>query len=226
MRFDEVTTLFHEFGHALQHMLTTVDDPEASGINNIEWDAVEIASQFMENWCYDRTTLRDLSRHVETGASLPDALMDKLLAARTYRAASHVLRQLFLGATDMDLHARYPQPRWNTPNDVAREAAARLLPIPLLPEDRLLCSFSHLFAGGYAAAYYSYIWSEVLSADAFGAFEEAGLENAEAVRNTGRRYRETILAQGGGMHPMDVFKEFRGRAPTVDALLRHIGLSA
>jgi oligopeptidase A len=224
MRFDEVTTLFHEFGHALQHMLTTVEDPEAAGINNIEWDAVEIASQFMENWCYDRATLRGLSRHLETGAVLPDGLFDKLRAARTYRAASQLLRQIFLGVTDMDLHARYPRPEWPDANAVKCAAARRLLPQPILPEDRMLCGFSHIFAGGYAAGYFSYKWSEVLSADAFAAFEDAGLADLAAVAAMGRRYRDTILALGGGTHPMEVFQAFRGRPPSVEPLLRHAGL--
>ncbi|MEI8242295.1 MAG: M3 family metallopeptidase [bacterium] len=225
MRFDEVTTLFHEFGHALQHMLTTVEDAEASGINNVEWDAVEIASQFMENWCYERSTARGLSCHIETGALLPDDLFEKIRAAKNYRAASGLLRQLYLGVTDMDLHARYPRPEWPDADAVKRAAASRLLPMPILPEDRALCGFSHLFAGGYAAGYYSYKWSEVLSADAFAAFEEAGLDNPAAIQATGRRYRDTLLALGGGTHPMEVFQAFRGRPPAVDALLRHASLT-
>ena len=224
MRFDEVTTLFHEFGHALQHMLTTVEDPEASGIHNIEWDAVEIASQFMENWCYEPATIKALSCHIETGAALPDALFAKIYAAKNYRAASGLLRQLFFAITDMDLHARYPRPEWPDANAVKCAAADHLLPMPPLPEDRFLCSFSHLFAGGYAAGYYSYKWSEVLSADAFAAFEEAGLDNTVAMQAIGRRYRDTLLARGGGTHPMEVFQSFRGRPPSVDALLRHAGL--
>ena len=224
MSFDEVVTLFHEFGHALQHMLTTVEDPEASGIHNIEWDAVEIASQFMENWCYEPTTIKGLSSHIETGATLPDELFEKVRAAKNYRAASALVWQIFFGVTDMDLHARYPLPEWPDADAVKRAAAQRLLPLPLLPEDRFLCSFSHLFAGGYAAGYYGYKWSEVLSADAFAAFEEAGLGNDSAIAVTGRRYRNTILALGGGTHPMEVFQSFRGRPPSVDALLRHEGL--
>ena len=224
MRFDEVTTLFHEFGHALQHMLTRVEDAEASGIHNIEWDAVEIASQFMENWCTERATVQRFSCHIETGAPLPDDLFEKIRAAKNYRAASALLRQLFFAVTDMDLHARYPRPEWPDADAVKRAAAQRLLPLPLLPEDRFLCGFSHLFAGGYAAGYYGYKWSEVLSADAFAAFEEAGLDNPAAVQATGRRYRDTILALGGGAQPMEVFQSFRGRPPTVDALLQHAGL--
>ena len=224
MRFQEVHTLFHEFGHALQHMLTTVEEPDASGVNGIEWDAIEVASQFMENWCYDRATLKGLSHHVETGEELPDALFEKIVAAKNYRAASAMLRQLFYAATDMDLYARYPRPEWPDADTVKRRNAERYSPTPLLPEDRFLCSFGHIFGGGYAAGYYSYKWSEVLSADAFAAFEEAGLDNDEAVRATGRRFRDTLLALGGGDDPMDVYGRFRGRAPSIDALLRHSGL--
>ena len=224
MSLQEVTTLFHEFGHAIQHMLTTVEDPEASGINNIEWDAVELASQFMENWCYDHGTVKGLSAHVETGEPLPDALFEKVLAARTYRSASAMVRQLLFSALDMDLHARFPSQEHPTVEAVKQAAVERYAVMPLLPEDRSLCGFAHIFAGGYAAGYYSYKWSEVLSADAFAAFEEAGLDDEQAVRSTGRRYRGTVLALGGGTAPTEVFKAFRGREPRVDALLRHFGL--
>ncbi|MDX9868473.1 MAG: M3 family metallopeptidase [Kiritimatiellia bacterium] len=224
MRFQEVGTLFHEFGHALQHMLTTVEEPDASGLNGIEWDAVEIASQFMENWCYDRATLKGLSRHAETGEPLPDALFDRLIAAKNHRAASAMMRQLFFAATDMDLYARYPRPEWPDADTVKRLNAARYSPTPLLPEDRFLCSFSHIFAGGYAAGYYSYKWSEVFSADAFAAFEEAGLARDGAVRAMGRRFRDSVLALGGGTDPAEVFRLFRGRDPSVEPLLRHCGL--
>ena len=225
MRFQEVNTLFHEFGHALQHMLTTVEEPEASGVNGIEWDAIEIASQFMENWCYDRSTVKGLSRHATTGKELPDALFDRLMAAKNYRAASAMLRQLFFAATDMDLYARYPRPEWPDADAVKRRNAEKYSPTPLLSEDRFLCSFSHIFGGPYAAGYYSYKWSEVLSADAFAAFEEAGLENAEAVRATGHRFRDTLLALGGGTDPAEVFRLFRGRAPSIAPLLRQTGLT-
>ncbi len=225
MRFQEVNTLFHEFGHALQHMLTTVEEPEASGVNGIEWDAIEIASQFMENWCYDRATLKGLSHHAETGAELPDALFDRLVAAKNFRAATAMLRQLFFAATDMDLYARYPRPEWPDADAVKRINAAKYAPTPLLPEDRFLCSFGHIFGGGYAAGYYSYKWSEVLSADAFAACEEAGLDNADAVRATGRRLRDTLLALGGGTDPAEVFRLFRGRDPSIVPLLRHAGLT-
>ncbi len=226
MRFQEVHTLFHEFGHALQHMLTTVEEPDASGVNGIEWDAIEVASQFMENWCYDRATLEGLSHHAETGAALPDALFDRLVAAKNFRAASALRRQVFFAATDMDLYARYPRPEWPDADTVKRLNAEKYSPTPLLPEDRFLCSFSHIFGGGYAAGYYSYKWSEVFSADAFSAFEESGLDNDGAVRATGRRLRDTLLALGGGTDPAEVFRLFRGRDPSIGALLRHSGLVA
>jgi len=224
MRFSEVQTLFHEFGHTLQHMLTTVDEPDAAGLNCVEWDAVEIASQFMENWCYDRSTIKAISRHIETGLPIPDTLFDRIIASKNFMAASFMLRQLYLGATDMDLHARYPHPDTPTAESVKCANAVRYLPAPLLPEDRLLSSFSHIFAGGYAAGYYSYKWSEVLAADAFAAFEEAGLENDQAIRQTGRRFRDTILALGGSAPPLEIFIKFRGREPSITPLLRHNGL--
>jgi len=226
MRFTEVKTLFHEFGHVLQHLLTTVDDPEASGLNGIEWDAVEIASQFMENWCYNKATLTAMSSHVDTGLPLPEELYQRLRAAQYYRTATALLRQINLAATDMNLHARYPKPEWPSAHEVHFASLKKYSPTPYLPEDRNLCSFSHIFAGGYAAGYYSYKWSEVMSADAFGAFEEAGLDDEVAVQRTGKRYRDTILALGGGTHPLDVFQQFRGRAPTIHALLRNTGLAS
>jgi oligopeptidase A len=205
-------------------MLTTVDQGLVSGIRNVEWDAVELASQFMENWCYQRETLRDLSRHVDTGEPLPEALYQKLLAARTYRAGSQMLRQLFFATVDLELHHRLDPDGSETPLDVVARVAQRTTVMPPLPEDRFLCSFTHIFGGSYAAGYYSYKWAEVLAADAFGAFEEAGLDDPGAVAATGRRYRDTILALGGSRHPMEVFEAFRGRPPSTAALLRHAGL--
>ena len=224
MTFSEVETLFHEFGHGLQHMLTRVDRPLAAGIRNVEWDAVELPSQFMENWCYQRETLLGLSGHVDTGERLPVELFEKLAASRTFRAGSDMLRQLYLGFIDLALHHGYDPLGPDSPFDVQRRIAERTTVIPPLAEDRFLCSFGHIFAGGYAAGYYSYKWAEVLSADAFSAFEEAGLDDPDAVRGTGRRFRETILALGGSRPPMEVFQAFRGRAPTTAALLRHAGL--
>jgi oligopeptidase A len=224
MSFDEVTTLFHEFGHGLQHMLTRVDLGLASGIRNIEWDAIELPSQFMENWLYHRETLKGVSCHVDTGKAIPDSLFDKIEAARTYRAGSDMLRQLYFSFTDMELHAAYEPGGADDAFSVQRRIAEKTTVLPPLPDDRFLCSFSHIFAGGYAAGYYSYKWSEVLSADAFAAFEEAGLDDEPAVVETGRRYRETVLALGGSQSPMEVFVAFRGREPSTRPLLRHSGL--
>ncbi len=226
MTFREIETLFHEFGHSLQHMLTRVDLGLASGIRNVEWDAVELPSQFMENWCYHRDTLVGLSRHVETGAPLPDELFEKIRASRTFQAGLQTLRQLNFGFLDLELHHRFTPGGAESPFDVQRRVAARATVLPPIPEDRFLCGFSHIFQGGYAAGYYSYKWAEVLSADAFAAFEEAGLERVDAVAETGRRFRETILALGGSESPMEVFKKFRGREPKTEALLRHSGLAA
>ncbi len=224
MSFREVETLFHEFGHGLQHMLTRVDHGFASGIRNVEWDAVELPSQFMENWCYHRATLLGITSHFETGERLPDELFEKILAARTYRAGSDMLRQLYFAFTDLELHER-GVPEGETAFDVQRRVAEKTTVLPPLAEDRFLCSFSHIFAGGYAAGYYSYKWAEVLSADAFSAFEDVGLDHDEAVAGVGRRYRETVLALGGSRAPLEVFVAFRGREPTPAALLRHAGLS-
>jgi oligopeptidase A len=226
MSFDEVLTLFHEFGHGLQHMLTRVDYGMASGIRNIEWDAVELPSQFMENWCYHHETLIGLSGHHETGEPLPDSLFEKIAAARTFRAGSGMLRQLYFARMDLALHRADLRETGESVFDVQRSIAEETTVLPPLPEDRFLCSFGHIFAGGYAAGYYSYKWAEVLSADAFSAFEEVGLEDREAVAATGRRFRETVLALGGGTSPMEVFSAFRGREPSPDALLKHSGLAS
>ena len=220
MSFNEVETLFHEFGHGLQGMLTTVDYADASGIHGVEWDAVEIASQFMENWCYHKPTLTGMTKHVETGAPLPDDLFEKIVASRTFRAGSVMLRQLELGRTDMRLHDTFDPDGDTTPFDARRAVTMEMSVLPPFDGDRHLCSFSHIFAGGYAAGYYSYKWAEVLSADAWSAFEEVGLENEEEVRELGRRFRDTVLALGGGRHPMDLFRDFRGREPDTQALLR------
>ena len=224
MTFREVETLFHEFGHGLQHMLTTVDYADASGISGVEWDAVELPSQFMENWCYHRTTLMGIARHYQTGEPLPDEIFDNLRRARTYRAGSLMLRQLNFGMLDLYLHHQYDPASDETVLEAQQRIAANTSPLAPLPENRFLCSFQHIFAGGYAAGYYSYKWAEVLSADAYSAFEDAGLDDPEAVAQTGRRFRDTVLASGGGRHPMDVFRDFRGREPSTDALLRHNGL--
>ena len=224
MSFREVETLFHEFGHGLQHMLTTVEHADAAGINNIEWDAVELPSQFMENWCYHRPTLLGLTAHYETGERLPDELFEKIIAARTFRSGTAMLRQLQFGLTDLRLHSSFDPAGDETPFDVLRAVHETTSIMPMLPENRSLCSFQHIFSGGYSAGYFSYKWAEVLAADAFSAFEEAGLDDDAAVRRTGRRFRDTVLALGGGRHPLDVFRDFRGREPSPDPLLRMHGL--
>ncbi|KAL1521745.1 hypothetical protein AB1Y20_021400 [Prymnesium parvum] len=229
MTFNEVTTLFHETGHGLQHMLTQVPHAPAAGISGVEWDAVELPSQFMENWCYDEKTIygAGLAKHYKTGEPLPRNLFDKLCEQKTYQAGMGMLRQLYFGSMDIELHHRYdPDDESRSPFDVQRDLAQTLTVLPPLPEDRFLCSFSHIFAGGYAAGYYSYKWAEVLSADAFAAFEEVGLENEDEVRAVGRKFRDTVLSLGGGAHPSEVFREFRGRDPSPDALLTHNGLAS
>jgi oligopeptidase A len=226
MTFNEVETLFHEFGHGLQHMLTQVDYSRASGIRNVEWDAVELPSQFMENWCYHRSTLLSLGRHYETGEPLPEHYYQKLLAARTYMSGSAMLRQLHYSWVDLELHHRYQPGGGETAEAIRRRLAEKTTVLPPLPDDHFLCAFGHIFSGGYAAGYYSYKWAEVLSADAFAAFEEAGLENEAAIAQVGHRFRETVLALGGSQHPMQVFRSFRGREPNTMALLRHSGLAA
>ena len=226
MSFSEVETLFHEFGHGLQHMLTTVDYGGAAGINNVEWDAVELPSQFMENWCYDRSTLFGMAKHYETGETLPEHYYQKLLAAKNYMSGSGMLRQLHFALVDIELHHRYQVGGKETVVELRRRVAETTTVLPILPEDAFLCAFSHIFAGGYAAGYYSYKWAEVLSADAFAAFEEAGLGNQQAIAICGKRFRDTVLALGGSLHPMEVFKTFRGREPNTEPLLRHSGLVA
>ncbi len=227
MTFRDVETLFHEFGHGLQHMLTRVDYADVAGISGVEWDAVELPSQFMENWCYHKPTLLGMTAHYESGAPMPDELFERLKAARTFRAASAMLRQLRFAMLDMELHHRYaPATSSESVFEVQKRIDEKTSLIAPLDEDRFLCSFGHIFAGGYSAGYYSYKWAEVLSADAFSAFEEAGLDNESAVAETGRRFRETVLALGGSKHPMEVFEEFRGRKPTTEPLLRHSGLTA
>lgn len=224
MSFREVETLFHEMGHGLQHMLTTVDFADCAGINGVEWDAVELPSQFMENWCYHKPTLASLTGHYQTGEPLPEALFEKVRAAKNFRAGSMTLRQLLFGMTDMALHSEYDPSGKETVHELNRRLSQQTSVLPLLPEDRTLCSFQHIFSGGYAAGYYSYKWAEILSADAFSAFEDAGLDNEASIKETGHRFRDTVLALGGSRHPMEVFKAFRGREPKVDALLKHSGL--
>jgi oligopeptidase A len=223
MTFSEVNTLFHEFGHALQHMLTTADEPLAAGINNIEWDAVEIASQFMENWCYQKDVLSGISCHYQSNQKLPQELFDKIISSKNYMSASSMLRQLYFGILDMNLHVRSIA-CYNDILEIKSSVAKDTTVIRPLQEDRFLCSFGHIFAGGYAAGYFSYKWAEVLSADAFAAFEESGLDD-DNINKVGLKFRDTFLALGGSESPMDIFVKFRGREPDIKALLRHSGLT-
>jgi len=216
---DDVTTLFHEFGHGLHHMLTQVNDVGVAGISGVEWDAVELPSQFMENFCWEWEVLKHLTAHVDTGEALPRALYDKMLAAKNFQSGLQTLRQVEFSLFDMRLHAEPGSEEHiqQVVDEVRREVAVFVPPA----FNRFQHSFSHIFAGGYAAGYYSYKWAEVLSADAWSAFEETGTLNPE----TGRRYREAILESGGSRPAMESFKAFRGREPRIDALLRHQGMA-
>jgi len=216
---DEVTTLFHEFGHGLHHLLTRVEHAGASGINGVAWDAVELPSQFMENWCWEPDGLALISGHFETGEPLPQDLLDKMLAAKNFQSGLMMVRQIEFSLFDFELHATHGDGR--SVLDVLegiREEVSVLRPPAY---NRFPNSFAHIFAGGYAAGYYSYKWAEVLSADAFSKFEEEGVFNSA----TGQAFREAILARGGSQAPMVLFVDFRGREPSIDALLRHLGLS-
>jgi len=226
MTFREVETLFHETGHGLQHMLTKATVGDVAGINGVEWDAVELPSQFMENWCYDKPTVYGFAKHYETGEALPEEMFEKLKQQKTFGAGMMSCRQLLFGMMDMELHSNYDPDGDETIFDVQRRMADIYTPYAKpVDEDRFLCGFGHIFAGGYSAGYYSYKWAEVMSADAFGAFEEVGLDNEEGVREVGRKFRDTVLSLGGGVAPMDVFTQFRGREPSPEALLRHNGLA-
>lgn len=224
MNFREVETLFHEFGHGLQHMLTRVEHYDASGINGVEWDAVELPSQFMENWCYHEPTLKSLTEHYETKEIIPTELFKKIKTSKNFHSALQMARQLHFASIDIELHHRFS----SGDQDIFalnKAVAQKVTPMPVLEEDRFLCAFSHIFAGGYAAGYYSYKWAEVLSSDAFSRFEEAGLDEVTEVKKIGNEFKKFILEQGGAEHPMVLFKSFRGREPNVGALLKHSGLS-
>ena len=217
---DNVITLFHEFGHGLHHMLTQVEELGVSGISGVEWDAVELPSQFMENFCWEWDVLQQLTEHVDTGAPLARALFDKMLAAKNFQSGMQTLRQVEFGLFDMLIHSEPGAAgRVQATLDAVRTEIAVLVPPAF---NRFQHSFSHIFGGGYAAGYYSYTWAEVLSADAFSAFEESGVLDLA----TGRRYRREILEVGGSRDALDSFKAFRGRAPSIDAMLRHLGIAA
>ena len=223
MTFDEVVTLFHEFGHGLQHMLTRIDESGASGISNIEWDAVELPSQFMENWCYHKPTLKSFAKHYVTNEDIPDDLFNKILDNKNFNSGLAMLRQIYFSMMDLHLYSHEIKSEDDILN-VQKEFADRYLVSPRIDEDRFLCSFSHIFAGGYSAGYYSYKWAEIMSSDAFGLFEESDMNDKTKMNEIGMKFRNTVLSLGGGTPPSDVFKSFRGREPQVDALLRHNGL--
>ncbi len=217
---DEVLTLFHEFGHGLHHLLTRVDDLGVAGINGVEWDAVELPSQFMENFCWEWDVLRHMTRHVETGEPLPRELFDKMLAAKNFQSGLAMLRQLEFAVFDMRLHSDFDPASGASALELLEEVRERIAVLRPPAYNRFPNSFSHIFAGGYAAGYYSYKWAEVLSADAYSFFEENGVLNPLA----GQRFRDEVLAVGGSRPAADSFRAFRGREPRVDALLRHNGM--
>jgi len=219
---DEVITLFHEFGHGLHHMLTQVDYAGVSGISGVAWDAVELPSQFMENWCWEREALDLFSGHYESGEKLPDELYKRMLAAKNFQSAMQMVRQLEFALFDFRMHMEYRPGQDNDIHKTLNEVRRQVAVIQPPAFNRFENGFTHIFGGGYAAGYYSYKWAEVLSADAFSAFEETGIFN----RDTGIKFLNTILEQGGSREPMELFIEFRGREPSIDALLRHSGLAA
>lgn len=218
---DELTTLFHEFGHGIHHLMTQMEQLDISGISGVPWDAVELPSQFMENFCWEREGLNLISSHIDTGEILPDELFASLKKSRGFQSAMMMLRQIEFSLADFEMHAFYTPEHVESVADLSqriREEVAVIMP----PEySRSMHSFSHIFAGGYAAGYFSYKWAEVLSADAFSLFEEEGILNPE----TGAKFKNTILAAGGSIDPMVLFKAFRGREPNIDALLRHSGIA-
>jgi oligopeptidase A len=217
---DEVQTMFHEFGHGLHHMLTQVEDYGVSGIKGVEWDAVELPSQFMENFCWEWDVLRHMTRHVDSGEALPRELFDKMVAAKNFQAGMQTVRQVEFSLFDMRLHSAFDANGTKTALDLIEEVRDEVAVVRPPKWNRFPNNFSHIFAGGYAAGYYSYKWAEVLSADAYSLFEENGVLSEE----TGRRFWSEILAQGGSRPALESFVAFRGREPTIDALLRHNGM--
>ena len=227
---DDAITLFHEFGHGLHHLLTQVEERDVAGISGVEWDAVELPSQFMENFCWEWEVLRSLSAHVDTGAALPRELFDKMLAAKNFQSGLQTLRQVEFSLFDLLLHSGGAPKNADGSDDymaLLAQVRAEVAVLEPPPYHRMPHSFSHVFAGGYAAGYYSYKWAEVLSADAYAAFEEAAASPHGSVldRATGRRLRQTILEVGGSRPALESFKAFRGREPRIDALLRHQGMA-
>jgi oligopeptidase A len=223
---DEVLTLFHEFGHGLHHLLTRVEDLGVSGINGVEWDAVELPSQFMENFAWEWEVLAHMTRHVDTGLPLPKALFDRMLAAKNFHSGLAMLRQIEFAVFDMRLHSEFDPDSGASARELLEEVRSRIAVLRPPAYNRFANSFSHIFAGGYAAGYYSYKWAEVLSADAYGAFEEMSESHGVLDPQTGGRFRDEILAVGGSRPAAESFRAFRGREPRVEALLRHSGMIA
>jgi oligopeptidase A len=217
---DEVITLFHEFGHGLHLLLTEIDVAGVSGMGGVEWDAVELPSQFMENFCWEWDVVAPMTAHVDTGAPIPRDLFDRMRAAKTFQSGMEMVRQLEFGLFDMELHSTFDPGAGSSPHDVLEAVRREVAVTPRPAYDRFMHSFLHVFAGGYAAGFYSYKWAEVLSADAFSLFEDMGILSAEA----GARFRTEILARGGSRPAIDSFAAFRGRTPQIAALLRHNGL--
>ena len=223
---DEVLTLFHEFGHGLHHLLTRVEDLGVSGINGVEWDAVELPSQFMENFAWEWEVLRHMTRHVDTGEPLPRPLYDKMIAAKNFQSGLAMLRQIEFAVFDMRLHSESDPAAGRSALELLQEVRSRIAVLKPPPYNRFPNSFSHIFAGGYAAGYYSYKWAEVLSADAYSLFEELGGSSGVLDPTAGQRFRDEILGVGGSRPAAESFRAFRGREPRVDALLRHNGMIA
>ncbi|MBU2883173.1 oligopeptidase A [Psychrosphaera sp. B3R10] len=219
---DEVVTLFHEFGHGIHHMLTQVDEASVSGINGVAWDAVELPSQFLENWCWEEDALAFISGHFETGEPLPKDMLDKMLAAKNFQSAMQMARQLEFSLFDFRIHAEYDPAKGSQIQAILDDVRQQVAVVQPPAYNRFQHGFGHIFAGGYAAGYYSYKWAEVLSADAFSKFEEDGIFNSD----TGNSFLTNILEKGGSAEPMELFKAFRGREPEIDALLRHCGIAA
>lgn len=218
---DEVITLFHEFGHALQHLLTAQDYADVSGINGIPWDAVEIASQFMESWCWEKAAIDLFAQHYQSKHPLPEELFEKLIKAKNFQSALQMIRQLQFSLFDFRLHVEFDPSKTNLAQQILDEVREELFIFPTPAFNRFQNSFTHIFAGGYAAGYYSYKWAELLACDAFSKFEEQGIFN----RQTGKEFLQTLLESGGAAEPMDVFIKFRGRPPKIDALLRANGIA-
>ncbi|MGP1721031.1 oligopeptidase A [Shewanella frigidimarina] len=218
---DEVTTMFHEFGHGIHHMLTKVDVGGVSGINGVPWDAVELPSQFMENWCWQEEALAEISGHYETGEPLPKALLDKMLAAKNFQSGMMMVRQLEFSLFDFRMHHEFDPAKGVDIQGILDQVRSQIAVLTPPSFNRFQHGFAHIFAGGYAAGYYSYKWAEVLSADAFSRFEAEGIFNAE----TGKSFLNNILEMGGSEEPMELFKRFMGREPNTDALLRHSGIA-